>query len=476
VKLRAGHLVAAALGLAWAGMALWQSVKPLPPGTRVASAPCSVPAASLGFTADVTAADAYGHAVLSQGVFEQVLQVVRGAHRFIVLDYHLIDADEGSGAAQRPLAGALTDALLAQRQANPQLRVLFITDPVNEHYGAAPAAQLQLLRAAGVAVVLTDLDALRDPNFLYSALWRLTVRWWAGDSGFGAAARRLNFKADHRKLVIADDGSGQLVAVVGTANPADRQSAWSNTALRAGGPALQALLGSELALAAASGWHGDPQLFQAGGTCSAAAQVPDPAAARVQVLTEGAIRAAVLERLGAAVNGDGIDLAMFALADRTVLEALLDAARRGVRVRLLLDPNEDATTLLPSGMPNQPAASELVSRSAGRIQVRWYRTHGERFHGAVALVYGPTRAWLTAGSANFTRRSLGDYDLDANLGVELPRSAAPAQQAATWFETLWDNRAPPGIEYTADFAAFADPSQGSYWLFRFLEGAGFCAF
>ena len=127
-------------------------------------------------------------------------------------------------------------------------------------------------------------------------------------------------------------------------------------------------------------------------------------------------------------------------------------------------------------MPNQPVASELVSRSAGRIHVRWYRTHGERFHGAVALVYGTQRAWLTAGSANFTRRSLGDYDLDANLGVELARGAPLAQQVGAWFDTLWDNRAQLGIEYTADFAAFAEPSQGRYWLCRFLEGAGLSAF
>ena len=71
-----------------------------------------------------------------------------------------------------------------------------------------------------------------------------------------------------------------------------------------------------------------------------------------------------------------------------MIEALLDAARRGVRVRLILDPSEDATTLTPTGLPNQPLASELVARSSGAVKVRWYRTHGERFHSALALVYG----------------------------------------------------------------------------------------
>ena len=274
---------------------------------------------------------------------------------------------------------------------------------------------------------------------------------------------------------------GSLTAVVGSANPLDRQGTWSNTALRASGDAVQALLQSELAVARFSGWQGDASAFAApapAGACGGAGAGTrlTAASARVQVLTEGAIRTQLLGQLEAAARGDSIDIVAFALADRGVIEALLEAARRGVQVRLILDPGEDATTLTPSGMPNQPVASELVSRSAGAIHVRWYRTHGERFHSSVAMVYGPQRLWLTLGSANFTRRSLGDYDLDANLAVELMRDAALAQQTLTYFDTLWRNRAALGIEYTADFAAFADASQVDYWLFRLLESAGLSAF
>src|SRR4029077_6458994 len=130
----------------------------------------------------------------------------------------------------------------------------------------------------------------------------------------------------------------------------------------------------------------------------------------------------------------------------------------------ILDPSEDRTTLAPSGLPNQAVASELVARSGGAIQVRWYRTHGERFHGSLALLATPTRVWLTLGSANFTRRSLDDYHLEANAALQLPADAAIAEQARGYFEQLWGNRAGGGIEYTADFAVFADPSQADYWL------------
>ncbi len=488
MKRRLRRLLVVALVAGWLVMAYWQTVKPLPQGTHVAGPVCAAAASQVGFIADITAADAYGHLVVSQGIFDEVLKVVRGARHFIVLDYALIGAAEAA-QPQRHLAAELTDALLEARRTQPDLKVLLVTDPVNERYGATRSPEFTLLRAAGVEVVLARLDALRDTNFLYSSLWRLTLRWWDGPRGpLGFTLRQLNFKADHRKVVIADDGGEGLVAVVGSANPADAQSGWSNLAVRVAGDSLGALLASELAIARFSGWSGDSEPYlraadpHAPEQCSRAvpaAAVPAPLtadSARVQVLTEGTLRSALLEHAQASGRGDAIDIAMFGFADRGVIEALLDASRRGVAVRLILDPSEDATTAVPSGLPNQPAASELVARSAGAVRVRWYRTHGERFHGALVLFSNRQSVWLTVGSANLTRRGLDDYNLEASLAIEVLREAPLAVQAQGYFDTLWSNRAALGIEYTADFAAFADSRQADYWLYRLLEGAGISAF
>lgn len=469
------RLALAVLTAAWVGVTVWHTVKALPPGTHLASRVCSVPQQELAFVADITAADAYGRPVVSQGIFDEVLRVVGAARRFIVLDYTRFGS-ERERAPQRRLASELTDALLARQRALPQLKVLFITDPANDAYGAGAAEELQVLRAAGIEVVPVDLDVLRDSNLLYSGLWRLALQWWDGPRGsFGAAARRLNFKADGRKLILADDGASGLTAVLGSANPQDAQSAWSNLAARVHGAALAELLRSELEVAHFSGWRGSDADFGAATEPAACADAaPDAQHARVQLLTEGAIRAALLEHLASTTRGDAIEVAAFHLGDRGVLESLLDAARRGVNVRLILDPNEDAAG--GAGLPNQPLAGELVSRSSGAIRVRWYRTHGERFHSALVLVTGGGRLWLTLGSAALTRRSLGDYNLEANLGLELQASAALAQQARGYFDTLWDNKAALGIEYTADYEAFANPSQADYWLCRLLEGVGAAPF
>jgi HKD family nuclease len=485
----------------WIGTAYWQTNKSLPPGVHIDSSWYPMTPGHAAFIADITSADAYGRQNASQAIFDEVLGVVRSAHKFIVLDYFLFNSQLGipAGASQplRGLSGELRDALIERRREVPQLQVLFITDPINEVYGGVTSRDLRLLRAAGVEVAVTNLDTLRDSNFLYSSLWRLGIRWWSGGAhssdseaaaggwlpnpldesaepiSFGAWARLLNFKANHRKLVIADDGRDGLIAVVGSANIHDASSAHSNAALKVTGPAILPLLHSELEIARFSGWSGHLDI-------PAASQDPPAAApaggARMKVLTEGAIRSELLERLAAAVSGESIDIAMFYVSDREIIQALLAASRRGVGVRLILDPNKDAFGHAKSGIPNQPVASELVAASDGAIHVRWYRTHGEQFHTKLAMIYSAERFWMTVGSANLTRRNLADYNLEANLAIELPRGARMAQQAIDYFETLWSNRAGLGIEYTADFGYYADPSQLHYWLYRFMEGSGVSTF
>jgi hypothetical protein len=495
------RLILATFLVAWAGTTYWEAHKSLPAGTSVDSQWYSVPADQVSFVADITAADAYGRPVVSQAIFDEMLRVIRSARRFVVLDYFLFNAWRGSlagpSAPLRALSGELRDALIAQRQAHPELKVLFITDPINEVYGSEPSKDLILLRAAGVDVVMTDLDRLRDSNLVYSGLWRLGIRWWDGGgrgSGwlpnpldeddrpitFGAWARLANFKANHRKVLIADDGQEGLVGIVASANPHDASSAHSNVAAKLTGPVLAPLLESELSIARFSGWKGSLDPPSSPGPDAAsdadAANLVAGRTARVKVITEGAILANVIERLAAAGEGDHIDIAMFYLSDRAIVEALVDASRRGAAIRLILDPNKDAFGHEKSGIPNTSVASELVSTSDGKIRVRWYRTHGEQFHTKLVMVYGGQRLWVTLGSANLTRRNLDDYNLEANLAIEIARSSPLASQLLDYYETLWSNRAALGIEYTTDFAVYADPAQTHYWLYRVMEVTGLSTF
>jgi phosphatidylserine/phosphatidylglycerophosphate/cardiolipin synthase-like enzyme len=493
-----GRLILLALLALWGGTSIWHANKPLPPGTHVRSEWLATSPANVSFIADITAADAYGRSVMSQSIFDEVLRIVRGAERFLVIDYFLFNAHRGadtSGPPYRALSTELRETLILQKQQKPDLRILFITDPINDIYGGDPSKDLDLMRAAGIDVVVTDLDRLRDSNLIYSAFWRLALKWWSGDGRgqgwlpnpldddarevtFRAWARLANFKANHRKVVIGDDGKGGLVGIVASANPHDGSSAHSNVAAKLSGPGLAPLLESEISIAKFSGWQGVIAVEPPRGTPP---QDESPALAagqivRTKVITEGAIRDEIVERIDSAVRGESVDMAMFYLSDREVIDSLLNAAARGVNVRLILDPNKDAFGHEKNGIPNRPVASELLAVSNGAIHVRWYRTHGEQFHSKLVMVYGADRLWMSLGSANLTRRNIGDYNLEANLAIETGRGSPLGTQVIDYFETLWNNRAGLGIEYTAEFGVYADPTQVNYWLYRIMESTGLSTF
>jgi hypothetical protein len=367
--------------------------------------------------------------------------------------------------------------------------VLILLDPINDVYGAIPSRDLAALRGDGVHVVRVDLDSLRDSNPIYSAFWRLTMRWWSGDGRgeanypnpldagpervtFGAWATLLNFKANHRKVIIADDGRGGITGIVTSANPHDASSLHSNVALKLSGASLLPLLESELALARNAGWSADWPLPEV----SAPATASPDTTGLVQVLTEGEIGAALRRNIAGTRAGDRIDVAMFYLSERDVIRELIAAARRGVTVRVLLDPNKDAFGRAKSGIPNRSVATELGAASDGLIKVRWFRTHGEQFHSKLVSIRSATEFWFTLGSANLTRRNLDDFNLEANVAASVPPASAVAGRISGWFDSLWTNRGPPELEYTADFGAYADPSQGTYWRYRIMEATGLSTF
>jgi phosphatidylserine/phosphatidylglycerophosphate/cardiolipin synthase-like enzyme len=492
-KRRLGRLFFRAFLALWAVVAVWNLYKPMPDGTAVRGAIVETPLEDLRFLSDVTSADVFGAPVARQEIFDAVLALVGEAREFLVLDFFLFNDQRGSTVDAKPhraLSIELRDALLARKRAQPSLHVLVVTDPINDVYGGLPSEDLAALRGAGIDVVTVDLDALRDSNALYSAFWRLTMKWWSGDGSgeaslpnpleagpervsFGAWARLLNFKANHRKVVVGDDGRGRLVGIVTSANPHDASSLHSNVALRVTGEALRPLLDSELALAREAGWKRD---WEPSPPPAAAPPAAPERTARVQMLTESEIRSALLRNIAATRAGDRIDIAMFYLSERECVAALLAAAKRGASVRIILDPNKDAFGREKNGIPNRPVASELASASDGAIRIRWFRTHGEQFHSKLVSVRTPGEFWFTLGSANLTRRNIADFNLEANVAVSVAPNAEIATAINAWFEMLWTNRGPPDLEYTSELGAYADPAQGSYWLYRVMEGTGISTF
>ncbi len=484
---RARWLLPLVLLGAWAVTALYHGLKPMPPGTNIASPRFGVSEDDVRFLYDLTVGDGETERRIEQQIFDAVFAIIDNARDFIVLDFFLINDDRGAlgtkVAPHRALSHELLDRLLARKRAIPELRVLVVTDPINDAYGGAPADGLHRLRAAGIDVAVTRLGALRDSNPLYSGFYRLFVGWWAGDgNGYGwlpnplddgpervtlrSWLSLLNFKANHRKLIAADDGAGGRVAIVTSGNPHDASSAHSNVALMVRGPLVTEIVESELAIARFSGWNG---------AWNPAKTVHSATGGElyVQYLTEGAIADATLAAIDNTVAGDGIDVAVFYLSERRHVEALAAAASRGVEVRIVLDPNKDAFGHTKDGVPNRPVALELLRLSGERVQVRWYRTHGEQFHVKLLAVRSRDTLWLTLGSTNLTRRNIANYNLEANIAVTAPVHGALAQDVQRWFDALWHN---DGGDYTASFPAYEDRSLLRYWRYRIMEATGMSTF
>jgi phosphatidylserine/phosphatidylglycerophosphate/cardiolipin synthase-like enzyme len=139
---------------------------------------------------------------------------------------------------------------------------------------------------------------------------------------------------------------------------------------------------------------------------------------------------------------------------------------------VLLDPNRDAFGRQKNGIPARPVAHELVE--AG-VPLRWCDTHGEQCHQKMLLVrYADASSVLIAGSANFTRRNLENFNLETNVALRGSAEAKPIADAARFFDRLWTNE--PGRRFSADYAAYADEAFWKALVYRFMESSGISTF
>ena len=466
---------------------LYHRYKPLPENLAFRSPALDMDAGGIDFLYDVSYRDGQGRLIREQEIFDRVLQRIREARRYILLDMFLFNSWTGRAAAPyRRLSSELTEALITQKKAYPRLKIDFITDPINTVYGGARAPELERLGRAGVNIIVTDLAPLRDSNPLYSAFWRLGPEWlghllsrprWlkhpfsatgqkVGPAGYLAL---LNFKANHRKVFLADGQTGYTCLIL-SANPHDASSAHSNVAVEIDGSELgRAIYTSEAAVAALSG-----SALQAMDKLDTGSRTTAGSTARVRLITEGAVKDALLAAMDASGPGQKIRLALFYLSDRDIIKALLAAHARGASVSIILDPNKDAFGYTKNGIPNRPVAGELIDRSGGGIRIRWYATSGEQFHPKLTLVETKERLYMITGSANLTRRNLSNFNLESDVLITVDRDAGVAREALAYFDRLWTNR--DDHVYTLDYQAFADDSRVKYLVYRLQEKLGLSSF
>ena len=415
-----------------------------------------------------------GKRVIEQNLMQEALRIIDHAEQLLLVDMFLYNDDYDREKGTYPNAAQqITEALINKRLNNPSIPIFVITDAVNTLYGSNDSLFFEELKKHNIEVIITNMKPLRDSNPIYSSIWRPYLQWWkASQNGFlpnafnpnggkasiGSYLDLLNFKANHRKIIM-----NESQAFITSANLThDGSSFHSNIGFVVQGGILTDVYESEKAVAELSGMSLPDATFD-----------NDPADGELEVkfITEGKIKDAMLEALTAANESSTVRVGVFYISDRDIVKALKDAASRGASIQMILDPNKDAFGIEKNGIPNRQVAAELMKEE--NIEIRWYDTNGEQYHSKFLMVDTEAETILIGGSANFTRRNLDDYNLESNLHIKMPITHEISQEVHTYFERLWTNE---DGTYTVEFEQYEDQSLWKKIFYRFQERTGLSTF
>jgi hypothetical protein len=499
------------------GLGVQYTVKTMS-GTNICSEAFVVKREALEIKFDLTGVDASGQRVVSQELFDSLLELIEAADDLLVLDMFLVNQFRGfdGGDVHRDMTAELVEALVRKLQTRPGIWLLFVTDPINSVYAERCPADLLPVVQAGGRVVTTDLAQLPDSNYLYSPFFRALEpllkrvgfmrRPLVGhpfdrrgpEVSVLQMLRLLNFKANHRKVAVCRDAQGHWRGLVSSGNPHTASSAHGNVGLvLRDSAAVGAILKSELEIARATALRTPALCYSQAGTYALLRELEDwlgrvPTASEVSSVAEETpgvlVQYCTEKRIGEKADwilqgvgeGDELDLMMFYLSDAAILRQLRTAALRGAVVRLLLDPNKDAFGRQKNGIPNRVYGTELMrwaAREGVNLQVRWVATHGEQAHFKLMRLHNASsgREQLLVGSANFTTRNLRGCNLESALYCEdaLPQG----EKCEKVFERLWANSS--GVIYSVGFERYASRGIIS-WLRKGVtvvgNQTGFCTY
>jgi len=453
--------------------AIYNRFKPLPEGVSEEWDLHRVPMDSVSFISDETYIDETGERFVEQKIFDEVISMIDNADKYILIDMFLFNDFQGlSPEKTRGISSELTQSLIDK---DDDVEITFITDPINTIYGGVESDNLNNLRSAGVNVVITDLTELRDSNIIYSAIWRPILRYIPLDliklpnpfdsSGVKIGANSyvdlLNLKANHRKLIVADDGV-KMSTLITSANPHDGSSAHGNVAVKIDDYVWKDVIDSEVAAANFS----DSEVEKYNGEV-----VDSTGDLKVKLITESKIRDSILSTISNSKSGDSIYLSMFYLSEKKIVRELVKASKKGLSIKVILDPNKDAFGREKNGIPNRVVANDLIRSGA---ELRWCDTHGEQCHGKMMLVKNRTEATLIIGSANYTRRNLKDFNLETNVIIEGDRNAQVLRDADLYFNRIWNNK--EGKIYTVDSDKYLEKSFIKRTMYNVMEITGLSSF
>jgi cardiolipin synthase A/B len=451
------------LVLLMAATIIYQTNKSLPKGLSFEGEVYS--AEDVQFLYDLTFEKENRQRESEQQILKRILEAIDEAEDFIVMDMFLFNGYNDGDKEYPDISGKITEKLIEKKLSRPNMDITVITDRINSTYGSHEVPEFRELKKNGINVVYTSLVPLRDSNPIYSAFWRVFIQWFGqGGKGwlpnplaenapkvtFRSYLDLMNIKANHRKVFVTEK-----TGIVTSGNPHNASGFHSNIAFEVKGPILADLVKTEQAVVDYSA-SGKLAYFKP-------AKSNKTGPLKAQVLTEGKIYKHILQEINQAGKGETIWLGMFYLAERKVVDALKESADRGVKVKIILDPNQNAFGSEKIGLPNIPVAAELDKLGHDNIKIRWYNTGFEQYHSKIMYITGRENSKIIAGSANFTKRNLDDLNLETNLKIIGPAHSQVMKDVDRYFNKLWNNN---GGIYTKNYPSNEKMPFAKYITYR----------
>ena len=188
---------------------------------------------------------------------------------------------------------------------------------------------------------------------------------------------------------------------------------------------------------------------------------------KLQFVTEAKIGEHLDKDIENTKAGDEILMGMYFLADRGVVDRLIKASNRGVKIRIIFDRSRDAFGMSTNGLPNKPVSKKLKKKTRNKIEIKWYFTNNEQYHTKITLIKKTDgNVIIQTGSANLIRKNIRGYIMDANFRILTNEDSKLTRDIYTYFDRLWENK--DGL-FTVNFDDEPTTKASTDFMYKILD-------
>ena len=479
------------------------------------------------FHYDLTYLDKDGNIQYDRNLWDATYKVIDNAKDYLIVEMFLFNDLYNKDKEHFPeFAKEYTERLVKKQKENPNLKVYILADENNNFYGAFEHPFITSMKNAGINVIIVDIFKLKDTFPWYSPFWRTFIKPMGNPQNKGWITnfygdmwpkltirnllRALNVKADHKKVFL-----NEKEVVVSSANIHDPSYFHENIAIYTDGPIVKDVLhnlqlvtkfsDSEINVDGSdrrmenimnsgsndktetdektlnsenqkennvkqiNNEENEQNVKEKTSINSEKNSITDTEGHtyKIQYLTEGAIGKHLDEDIDSLKAGDELLMGMYFLADKGVIDRLIKAANRGVKIRIIFDRSRDAFGMSTNGLPNKPVSKKLKKKTKGKIEIKWYFTNNEQYHTKITLMKKTDgNVIINAGSANLIKKNIRGYIMDANFRILTTQNSKISKDIYEYFDRLWENK--DGL-FTLNFDD--EPTTGGFsnFMYKILD-------